>query len=205
MRCSAGCSNLAKGLLPGFIIVLLASAGTGMAQQERAAKSAPVNLKGEILQGIMPGRANKNISSICDLSNATVNGIAAGPYSGTFTEKILTFRNEPRKLAFSGNFEIVISSSKEKVTGHIEGYDPNSEGNHCSVSPELPGSGDFSSQFVAQYTAEIVTAEGSCKVSGKAKIVFSGAIRAKVIIPGSSFQAEILDSTACGDHSTGTK
>jgi hypothetical protein len=148
---------------------------------------------------------NKNISSICDLSNAALNGIAAGPYSGTFTEKILTFRNEPRKLAFSANSEIAIFSSKERVAGHIEGYDTNSEWNHCSLNSEFPGRGDFSSQFVAQYTAEIVTAEGSCKVSGTAKIIFGGAIRANVITPGSSFQAEILDSTACGDHTAGTE
>jgi hypothetical protein len=153
----------------------------------------------------MPGRVNKNISSVCDLSGSAVSGIAAGPYSGTFTEKILTFTNEPRRLAFSANFEIASSSLKARVAGHIEGYDPGLEWNHCSVSPELPGIGDFSSQFLAQYNAEIVTADGSCKVSGKAMIIFGGTIRAKAITPGSSFQAEILDSTPCAHRSTETK
>jgi hypothetical protein len=199
MRQSTACSQFAKIFLVGLIVVLLGSAVV-TAQRGNTAKSESDTLKGEILQGVMPGRVSPHISSICTLSGSVVNGIAAGPYSGAFTENILTFINEPRKLAFNARFEIVNPSQKERVNGRIEGYDPGSDWNHCSVSAEVSGRGDFSSQFVAQYTAEAVTPKGSCRISGKAKIIFAAAIREKVIIPGGSFQAEILDSTPCEYH-----
>ena len=178
-----------------FALGLVVLAGQAPSKQEgstskkdNATKSRPtiISMEGRLVKGVPP-----DSGTAPTWSNFDVKGSATNAYPGRFEQHVTTFAPEKN---FVADFKITDKAGKVIVNGNMSGYEKVSGSGGGTVGG---GGGQPFTAFNTNYKADIQTPNGGmCKLEGKARINFKGAIQPN-FLKGGTF-AETFDARKCG-------
>lgn len=143
--------------------ILLVALGTAWAAPAPAGAQVPATLTGEVLRA-EPITAERGCPSGRFTRPFSVEGVAAGPYPGTFTEQGTITINPPTTESFQATFEIV--SGTTRITGTKTGSGVGFPSGICENPVQ------YSALVGGTYQARIETPTGTFTDQGTTQVNF---------------------------------